>query len=254
MRCAGFLALPLLLTGTPVRAEDAPDPSELLSQSVRNFAEFSTELLTRFRKAELARYLPPGRQMRVSIVYRVVKPAPAEEMEVRVFDRIDPFEVRYLREPGVEYRQEEAVIVGTGEQLKKGAPACPSLSPDQPGALIEWERWKRRSEAWVEERRTSRPPDRYQVHGRGTAVNRAGLEKDDDPDGQSYAHTVTDCHTHFHPDSFTGPDGHRCLSVLRASDGDRRHRITAVPSVIAVLYAIAPDALGNKNSSKRVHG
>lgn len=47
------------------------------------------------------------------------------------------------------------------------------------------------------------------------------------PDGQSYAHAVPDCIAHVHPitfpDPFTGPDGHRRLSVLRASDGGHSH-------------------------------
>jgi hypothetical protein len=150
-----WLALPAAL----VRAQE-PDAGELLGQAVKQISEFNTARYTEGRKADLARYVPSGKEVSVTLFYRVVKPAPGEEMEIRILDDIHPFPVKYLAERGVEYVQEEAKIIGTGEYVRKGAPAYPDFSRQPQVGWIEWNQWRQKSQSWAQDHPSAPAPDK----------------------------------------------------------------------------------------------
>ncbi len=172
------LLLPLLL---PLPAPAAEGESEGhnaahgIQTVVQQVSDAVTEHFTDARKKDLAKYIPAGREVTVTLSYRVLKPAPAEEMEVRILDDIYPSPVQILAEQ--EYRQEQTKIVGTGEYLQRGAPAYPNLSPQEQLTWITWNQWREKSRAWSD---------------REKKINPQGLTigPRTDPDGQPYVPQV----------------------------------------------------------------
>ena len=172
------LLLPLLL---PLPAPAAEGESEGhnaahgIQTVVQQVSNAVTEHFTDARKKDLAKYIPAGREVTVTLSYRVLKPAPAEEMEVHILDDIYPSPVQILAEQ--EYRQEQTKIVGTGEYLQRGAPAYPNLSPQERLTWITWNQWREKSRAWSD---------------REKKINPQGLTigPRTDPDGQPYVPQV----------------------------------------------------------------
>ena len=120
-RTGVFLGLSLGLLLAPLGAQEKkqePDAGELLKQGLVNISDFNTERIVYAKKQEFAKFIPAGQEVKVQLFYRVYKPVPAEDLEIKVLDDIHPFPVKYLAEKGVEYREEETTIKGTGAYVK----------------------------------------------------------------------------------------------------------------------------------------
>jgi hypothetical protein len=146
----GLLLAPL---GAQEKKQE-PDAGELLKQGLVNISDFNAERIVYAKKQELAKFIPAGQEVKVQLLYRVYKPVPAEDLEIKVLDDIHPFPVKYLAEKGAEYREEETTIKGTGAYVKQGAPAFPPPSSNNQVGWIEWNQWRESSQKWEAKHRT----------------------------------------------------------------------------------------------------
>jgi len=156
-RAGLFLGLSLVLLLVPLRGQEKrqePDAGELLKQGLVNISTFNTDRIVYAKKQELAKFIPAGQEVKVHLFYRVYKPAPAEELEIKVLDEVYPFPVQYLAEKGSEYKEEETSIKGTGVYVKDGAPTFPSPSSNPQVSWIEWNQWRESSQKWETKHRT----------------------------------------------------------------------------------------------------
>lgn len=131
-----------------------PEAGELLKQVLVNASAFNADRFVYARKQELAKFVPAGQEVQVQVLYRVWKPAPEEDLEIKAFDDVLPFRVEILGEPRVAYRWEETTINGTGIYVNEGAPVFPPLSSSAQVGWIEWDQWRKSSQNWAAKHRT----------------------------------------------------------------------------------------------------
>jgi hypothetical protein len=154
---AVFLGLSLGLLFVRLNAQEKkqePDAGELLKQGLVNISDFNADRMVYAKKQELAKFIPVGQEIKVQLLYRVYKPVPAEDVEIKALDDIHPFPIKLLVEKGVEYREEETTIKGTGTYVKQGAPVFPAPSSNNQVGWIEWSQWRESSQKWEAQHRT----------------------------------------------------------------------------------------------------
>jgi len=175
-----LIIVSLICFGLPIISYCEENPAELIKQTIETLSHFKTEWDTESRLRALARMIPPGKQVPVTLVYEVYKPASAEETEIKTLNDILPPEtytgILQSGNPRMTYVAEQKVVVGTGEDLARGAPLFPPFAErEQGGAVLrpypnrllnylQWNSYKNKLDDW-------RAKNRVQISSPGSALS-----------------------------------------------------------------------------------